>query len=57
VDPTGASQELSKNDFEQIKPLDDLSLEIRRKSLQITPTGSQSGSQKGSRAGSRCGSR
>lgn len=48
IDPHG--DEKVKNAFEDIQPLDDLGLEIRRKSLQITPSGSQSGSHRGSRS-------
>ncbi|TRY79856.1 hypothetical protein TCAL_17070 [Tigriopus californicus] len=48
IDPHG--DEKVKNAFEHIQPLDDLGLEIRRKSLQITPSGSQSGSHRGSRS-------
>ena len=37
------------NAFEDIQPLDDMGLEIRRKSLQSTPGGSQANSIRGSR--------
>lgn len=46
VDPTGG--ESMKNSFEETQPLDDLQL-IRRKSLQMTPSGSRSSSNRGSR--------
>ncbi len=47
VAPDEAVNEAVVNAFEQIQPLDDLSL--RRKSLQLTPSGSQSNSNRGSR--------
>lgn len=46
VDPEG--KEHLSNTFEEIQPLDDLQL-IRRKSLQLTPTGSRSSSNRGSK--------
>lgn len=46
VDPEGGDK--VSNTFEEIQPLDDLQL-IRRKSLQLTPTGSRSSSNRGSR--------
>jgi hypothetical protein len=46
VDPDGADK--ITNTFEDIQPLDDLQL-IRRKSLQLSPSGSRSSSKHGSR--------
>lgn len=37
------------NTFEDIVPLDDMGLEIRRKSLQLTPSNSRGNSIRGSR--------